>query len=149
METKNDILKQCALFKSCSDSDLTTISRMATSHDIQEGEHLAVKGEKSTSFFILVSGMLLLELEGGKSIVLENPGDFAGLDILSKKGIYCASLTSLSNGEILSVKRNDFLDLIQDDSENAEKIMQTWNSYLSENIPFVDIPESEESEYQY
>ncbi len=143
METNNDVLKQCILFKNSSDSDLTTMSRMMTSDNIQEGECLAVKGDKSTSFFILVSGMLLLELEGGKSIVLEKPGDFAGLDILSQKGIYCANLTSLTNGEIISIKHNDFLGLIQNNSESKENIMQVWSRHLSENIPFINVLESE------
>ncbi len=149
MDSKIKILKQCALFAGTSDSDLKNISRMFISGNIQEGECLAVMEDTATSFFVLVSGMLLLELEGENSIVLDTPGDFAGLSILSQKGIHCSNLTSLTNGEILSIKRNDFLDLIQEDSENAEHIMQAWQQTISEKYPFLKFLESEEFEYQF
>ncbi|SLM27966.1 putative cAMP-dependent protein kinase, regulatory subunit [Desulfamplus magnetovallimortis] len=144
-----DILRQCILFQNSSDSDIKNIATMMNPCHVQEGESLALKGNKATSFFILVSGMMLLELDGGKSIVMAKPGDFAGLDILSSKGTYCSSLTALKNGEVLTIKRGDFLDLIQEDSSNAEQIMQSWSEHISNELPFLEVPEDDENQYQY
>ncbi len=117
--------------------------------DIQEGETLAIKKERATRFFILSSGTLLIAMDDGKSAVMDRPGDFIGMDLLSSKGEYINTVIALENGEVLAIKRDDFLDLIQEDSLLAETIMHHWNSFLEENLPFVEQKEITGMEYHY
>ena len=145
-----DTLKQCVLFSNSNDSDIGAISRLAVSRVVEEKETLAVSGEKATSFYIIESGMFLLDQDDGKSMVLDRCGDFAGLDILSRQGIYCANLTALTSGTVLTIKRNDFLDIIQDASPHADQIMQAWNQFLTHEIPyFQHSDDTELLDYQY
>lgn len=145
-----DTLKQCVLFRNSSDADIESISRLITSKEIEEGEALAVSGERATSFYIVVSGTFLLEMNDGKALILDRTGDFAGLDILSRKGIYCSDLMALTSGKVIVVKRNDLLDIIQDDTPQANQIMHEWSQYLAEQIPFFHRPdETELLDYQY
>ena len=145
-----DTLKQCVLFSNSSDSDIGALSRLVNSKAIEEGETLAESGEKATSFYIIESGMFLLHRDDEKSMVLDRCGDFAGLDILSRQGIYCANLTALTSGTVLSIKRDDFLDIIQDTSPHADQIMQAWNQYLTHEIPYFQrLDDTELLDYQY
>ena len=112
MDIKTELLQKSALFSYLKSQDLNSMTSIFEKRDIQEGELLAVKGNKASFFFVLASGTLLLEMENEKSLILDKPGDFIGMDILSSHGKYHSNLTALTKGEILVIKRNDFLDII-------------------------------------
>ena len=150
MDIKTELLQKSALFSYLKSQDLNSMASIFEKRDIQEGELLAVKGNKASFFFVLVSGTLLLDMEQEKSLILDKPGDFIGMDILSSKGKYHSNLTALTKGEILVIKRNDFLDIIQSESEAAESIMTSWTSFLSENIAFLEKSDNSGiDDYQY
>ena len=117
--------------------------------DIQEGETLATRGERTTRFFILASGTLLIAMADGKTAVMDAPGDFIGMELLSSNGEYISTVTSLTRGQVLAVKRDDFIALIQEDSALAETVMHQWTAFLTETLPFVEKQASPDTEYHY
>lgn len=149
MDSKTEVLKKSVLFSTLQPQDLREIADYCETRDIQEGELLAATGNKASFFFILVSGTLLLAMENDKSIFLDKPGDFIGMDILSSHGRYHSTLTALTKGEILVIRRDDFLDIIQSDSEAANIIMTSWSRHLEENITFLEKSEDSGIDYQY
>ncbi len=149
MSGELEILKKGTIFSSLAPADLEKLGSILEKWDIQEGETLATKEERATYFFILSSGTLLIAMDEGKSAVMNRAGDFIGMELLSSKGKYINSVIALENGEVLAMKRDDFIDLIQEDSLLAETIMYHWNSFLEENFSFVAQKEIPDTAYQY
>ena len=144
-----EILKKGTIFSSLAPADFERLGSLMDKQEILEGETLATKKERATRFFILSSGTLLIAMEDGKSAVMDRPGDFIGMELLSSKGEYINTVIALENGEVLAIKRDDFLDLIQEDSPLAETIMRHWNSFLEENFSFVEQKEIPDMAYHY
>ena len=117
--------------------------------DVHEGETLANKGEEAARFFVVASGTLLVAMDGGKALVMERPGDFIGMELLSSKGKYTSTVTALEQGLVFAIQRTDFIALIQEDSPMAEQIMHQWRSFLEETAPFVEQEEATGFEYHY
>jgi CRP-like cAMP-binding protein len=149
MSEELKILEKGTIFSSLAPNDLKRIGSLMEKRDVQEGETLATSGEKATQVFILGSGTLLIAMAGGKTAVMETPGDFIGMELLSSKGEYINTVISLTRGEVLAIKRDDFIDLIQEDSALAETIMHQWHSFLTETLPFVEKKASPDTEYHY
>ncbi len=149
MSGEIEILAKSALFSSLSPADLKKMGTLMEKQNIQEGERLATKKERATRFFILSSGTLLVDMDDGKSLIMENPGDFIGMELLSSKGKYINTVIALEEGEIFAIKRDDFLDLIQEDSPVAETIMRHWNAYLDENLSFLEQKKMPDMAYHY
>ena len=149
MSGKLEILKKGTIFRSLAPADLERLGSLMETQDIREGETLATKKERATRFFILSSGTLLIAMDDGKSAVMDRHGDFIGMELLSSKGEYINTVIALENGEVLAIKRDDFLDLIQEDSPLAGTIMQHWNSFLEETFSFVEPKEIPGMEYHY
>ena len=142
-------LKKGTVFSSLSPTDLKKLGTLMEKQDVQEGERLATKKERATRFFILSSGTLLVDMDDGNSVVMTCPGDFIGMELLSSKGKYINTVIALEDGEIFAIKRDDFLDLIQEDSLMAETIMLHWNAYLDDNLPFLKQKNIPDMGYQY
>ena len=149
MSEELKILEKGTIFSSLAPNDLKRIGSLMEKRDIQEGETLATSGEKATQVFILASGTLLIAMADGKTAVMENPGDFIGMELLSSNGEYISTVTSLTRGQVLAVKRDDFIGLIQEDSALAETVMHQWTAFLTETLPFVEPKENQGFEYQY
>ena len=79
----------------------------------------------------------MLHCKMEKSAVMKKPGDFIGLELLSSKGIYIATLTALTSCEIAVIPRDAFLTFIQEDSPAAEMFMQSWSRHHTLMYPFI------------
>lgn len=149
MESGIDTLKQSRVFGSLDTAHLKVIASLLESRRTGEGEILASANERASHFFILVSGTLLNAMEDGRSYLVSTPGDFIGLEALSEKGTYKSTLTVLSKGEVLTIKRDAFLDIIQEDTDSAAAIIDAWNDYLTDEVPFIEQATYSDTDYHY
>ena len=138
MAQELEILKKSTVFNSLELSDLKYLGSLMEPLNVQEGETLATMGEEATRFFILASGTLLVAMDGGKAIVMEQPGDFVAMQILSSNGEYSSTVTALEPGRVFALNKTDFIDIIQEDSPMADLIMDEWNLFLEESAPFLE-----------
>ncbi len=149
MSQELELLKKSTIFSSLEPADLKHLGSLMEPLDIHEGETLATKGEQAARVFILASGTLLVAMDGGKALVMEHPGDFIGMEILSSRGQYTSTVTALCQGRVFAIQRADFIALIQEDSPMAETIMHQWGLFLEETAPFVEQTEATGFEYHY
>ena len=150
MESTINILKKSELFSNLAENDLVELGKVMETRTVQSGETLTSRGDTATFFFVLHKGTILVALQDGKSAVLKTTGDFIGLELLSSKGIYIATLTALTPCEIAVIPRDAFLEFIQEDSPAAETFMQSWDRHRSLMYPFIteqDLPDGDD--YQY
>jgi CRP-like cAMP-binding protein len=149
MKRAINILKKSELFRNVEEKDLDAMGQVLEKRAVQEGETLANQGDTATFFFVLKTGTILIALNDGKSAVVNKTGDFIGLELLSSKGIYVATLTALTPCEIVVIPRDAFLEFIQKDSPAAETFMQAWNSYRSRTFPFLTEQDTPDTDYHY
>jgi len=104
------------------------------------GDVLAHTGHSTQFFFLLEEGSLLVAMEEGRAVVLNSPGDFAGLSMVSLNGTNTATITVLEKGAVWVVPRRDFLDLTGHDTQVAATIMDGWQQFFTEKAPFCSNP---------
>lgn len=136
MSNINEILKISTVFESLDEDSLARLAGLFDSWEIHPGDTLTNAGDTAHTFFLLEKGTLLLAMDEGKSIVMNQPGDFAGLELLSAKGIYKTTLSVLEKGRVMAIPRQEFLDIIQEDSGAAAVIMEAWQEYIDAAAPF-------------
>ncbi len=137
MSDKGVILGQSDIFKHLEKEDMDKIASLMDERRFQEGEELASSGGKAAFFFLLVSGTLMLSMAEGKALVMKTPGDFAGMALLSRQGVYISTVRALTDGTVFVLPRDRFLEIIKADTPAAKHIMKAWNSYLNRVAPFI------------
>ncbi len=146
MSQKLKLLEKVDIFRSLDNSAKNRLESMIEKREICAGENLALQGGQALSFFILISGTVMLFTKKEKAVVFSEPGDFIGLELLSSNGEYDNSLRALTDGEIFLLNRNKFIEMIQEDSLMEENIMILWKSYFSKTAPFIEEPDETEVE---
>ena len=136
MSNLKEILNISPVFSSLEDADIENLKPLFDKREILPGEVLAEATNRAEYFFLLDEGTLLLALDEGKSVVLNSPGDFIGLELLSFSGVYKTTVSVLEKGSVFAVHRRNFLDSIRDDSPVAALIMASWQEYLDTTAPF-------------
>jgi CRP-like cAMP-binding protein len=131
-----DILSTSPVFSALGEDDIQGLETLFDKRDICPGDILANAGETAQYFFLLNSGTLLLAMDKGKSVVLNMPGDFIGMELLSDKELYKTTLTVLEKGSVSAISRQDFMAVIREDSAAASVIMASWQEYLDRTAPF-------------
>ncbi|NOX33436.1 MAG: cyclic nucleotide-binding domain-containing protein [Deltaproteobacteria bacterium] len=137
MSNIKDILKCSSVFGSLEKADIERLGMLFEIRQIKPGDILAEAKEAAGYFYLLNKGSILLALEDGRSIVLNERGDFMGMELVSAGGIYKTTLTVLAKGSVFAVSRMKFLEIIREDSHAAASINTSWRKYLESNASFV------------
>ncbi|MFO7751845.1 MAG: cyclic nucleotide-binding domain-containing protein [Desulfobacteraceae bacterium] len=132
-----NILAGSVVFSRAGAEGRQRIASIAQKWSVREGETLASPGQKASSFFLLGSGTLMLSMEEERALVLNTPGDFIAMELLSSKGVYKTRVTVLSGGHVYALERDAFLEMIREDSADAETVMHAWKTFLENTAPFV------------
>ncbi|MBC2703738.1 Crp/Fnr family transcriptional regulator [Desulfobacula sp.] len=136
MSNIKEILNKSSIFSSLGEDDIQRLESLFEKREIHPGDIITNAKDVAQFFFLLNNGTVLLAMEEGRSVVLNTPGDFIGLELLSAGGIYKTTMTVLGNGSVFAVPRQDFLAVIQEDSEAAATIMVSWQEYLDKTASF-------------
>ena len=137
MSNFKDILRRSALFSGLGAQDIERLVPLFDPRDLHTGDVLASEGDMAQYFFLLEKGTLLLAYKDGKAVVLSDPGDFVGMELLSAKNIYKATATVLEPGRAHAVSRESFVAFIQEDTPEASEVMENWQTVLDSIGDFV------------
>jgi CRP/FNR family cyclic AMP-dependent transcriptional regulator len=125
MATK-DVIGQLArvpLFSDCSKRDLELISRVVKDVSHRAGTVIAREGEPGVGLFIIVSGTAEVTI-GGKRKTRLGPGDFFGEIALLDGGPRTATVTAVTDLELLGLTEWVFRGLMQEHPTIALKTLQ-------------------------
>jgi len=136
MSNINEVLSSSKIFASLEKKEMQKMEMLFDKRNIFPGDILTNKGETAQFFFLLHAGTLLLDMDDGKSVVLDTIGDFIGLELLSIKGLYKTDIIVLEKGSIFAISRQNFLNFIQQDSDGAAIVMKSWQEYLIKTALF-------------
>jgi thioredoxin reductase (NADPH) len=96
---------------------------------VQSGEVLASAGEPAQSFFVVNVGSIEFVRRSGDAdelVAVQRPGQFTGETNLLSGRDALVSLRVRESGEVIDVKREDLLALIQTDSELSDIFMRAF-----------------------
>ncbi|MEO5633560.1 cyclic nucleotide-binding domain-containing protein [Gaiella sp.] len=108
---KTDLLQRVPLFEQCSKKDLQNIAQIADELDLRAGKVLIEEGERGREFFMIVEGEVEVRRKGRKVATL-GPGNFVGEMALLSKVPRTATVTALTDLDVLVITDRAFLELL-------------------------------------
>lgn len=107
----------------------------------EEGDFLFHEGDKSTYFYILLKGRVMLSFgEKGPTVHMANhSGELIGWSALTGRDVFSASARCMEPSNLLKFDRDRFLKILAKDFENAamlyKRISETLGKRLLEIYP--------------
>jgi CRP-like cAMP-binding protein len=136
MDSSAACLSESIIFKSLDAQDIDSLVPLFSRRTVMPGEILARAGHGTQFFFLLEEGALLVAMEEGRAVVLNRPGDFAGLSMVSLNSTNTATITVLEKGAVWVVSCLKILDLTDHDTQTGAIIMDGWHQFCEERAPF-------------
>jgi len=130
-------LKSLDLFADLNFGELEQIAPSMHLMKVTEGEVLTRRGEPARTFFIILSGNFMLSFKDERSFTLHNKGNIIGWSTVITPFWYKGTTTALTDGMVLSMHGQEFLNLIQSNSAIGDKIMRKINKIVSERMPYI------------
>jgi CRP/FNR family cyclic AMP-dependent transcriptional regulator len=112
MPVTADLLRLVPLFAGMSDRSFEAIAGVASGVRFSAGDEMLRQGDPGTAFYIIVGGRARVDRDGATLREL-GPGDFLGEIALVDGSPRTATVTALDPIDALTVKRADFLDLLE------------------------------------
>ena len=138
MPTEIKTLKSIPLFNDLSSEELEILCPIVHQAMVNEGEMLTRKGMAAHTFYILVSGNVMVSYKDDRAIFLHNKGDMVGLSVGVVPSVYKGTAVALTDGELLSISRQDLVDLIHGHNEMGDKILKQMNTVSVDRAAIVN-----------
>jgi len=111
------LLKRVPIFAKMGDAELSYIVQQCVTHTCKRDRVIFVEEEEGQSFFVIVRGSVKVSRtsEDGREVILTilKTGDFFGeLSLLDGRS-RSASVTALENTELITLRRSEFVMLIE------------------------------------
>jgi CRP/FNR family cyclic AMP-dependent transcriptional regulator len=128
------VFRRVALFADLDAAQLQMLSRVASVRHFAAGAPILREAEAGDLFFALVRGevKVFVDSPDGREVVLTHlqAGDFFGEMALLEGEARSASVTALSESELVALSREDFFALLARDFALTKKILQTMSARL-------------------
>mmetsp|Transcript_65632 Transcript_65632/g.140304 ORF Transcript_65632/g.140304 Transcript_65632/m.140304 type:complete len:1222 (-) Transcript_65632:72-3737(-) len=108
-----DELMRCCLFASCAQSFVARLSCMCRSWPVRTGDILLKQGEPSTSFLLLLTGVVEVSVDGVCTGRLEAGQHWGEANLLGLEETGSATLEASAPGRVCEISRVDLLSILQ------------------------------------
>ncbi len=112
-----DLARQCILFRDLSDEDIRHIVALGEEQTCREGDTLAVQGSREGKVFVLLEGMVEVQVQTGEErrpVVYLGPGQLIGEITLVDGGPHSASVVvTQTPTRVLAFERKALLELCE------------------------------------
>jgi CRP-like cAMP-binding protein len=114
---KTDLLQTVPIFSELSQNDINKISDRMVTRSYNKGQVILLEEATGETFFVIASGSVKITRlsDDGREVILAilGEGDFFGeMSLLDGVG-RSANVISLENSEVLTLSRNDFLEILE------------------------------------
>ena len=130
----SSVFRRVALFADLDAAQLQALSRLATVRHVAAGAPILREAEPGDLFFALVRGevKVFVDSPDGREVVLTHlqAGDFFGEMALLEGEPRSASVTALTESELVAIAREDLFSLLARDFTLTRKVLQTMSARL-------------------
>lgn len=114
---KIELLHTVPIFKDLSDKDFITMSDKMVTRSYAKGQMILLEEAMGETFFVIANGSVKITRlsDDGREVILAmlGEGDFFGeMSLLDGEG-RSANVVALDDAQVLTLSRNDFLDILQ------------------------------------
>lgn len=104
-------------------------------HTFNKGAYIMIEGKEATGFFIIKNGNVqinrdVVDFDDASPEAVLKAGDIFGVVSTMAKRSYTETAIAVSNAEVVSVKSDQFTELIEKNSNIALKIINTFSKRL-------------------
>jgi len=128
------VFRRVSFFADLEAGELDALSRAANVRHYSAGEPILREAEPGDLFFVLVEGevKVFVDSQDGREVVLTHlqAGDFFGEMALLEEENRSASVTALTDSELVALGRDDFLAVLGRDFTLTRKILKTLSARL-------------------
>lgn len=128
------VFRRVSLFADLAPAELEALSKVASTRLCAPGTPILREAEAGDQFFVLVRGevKVFVDSSDGREVVLTHlqEGDFFGEMALFEGGARSASVTALTESELVVLSRSDFLAVLGHDFSLTRKILKTLSARL-------------------
>lgn len=147
MPTDIATLQSLELFQELQPDELDQVSELATAMRITEGEVLTRRNDPAHSFYVVLSGNFMIYFKEGRAFTIHKKGEIIGMATVITPFRYRGTTVALTDGEVLRIPGDKFLETIQNNSSLAEKLMRRINDTLSKRAPLAEPLKTEKAEH--
>ncbi len=130
-------IQEFDLFKDLSPEELDKVLPIIHPVKIIEGERLIREGDTSQMFYVIISGNYMIHFKDGRAFTLNKKGDVIGWSTIASPFTYQESAVALTDGEMLTIPIEEFLHLVQGDSNLGSKITKKVIEIVRQRIAFI------------
>ncbi|CAN2039314.1 Cyclic nucleotide-binding domain-containing protein [Candidatus Magnetomoraceae bacterium gMMP-15] len=130
-------LQTMGLLKNLERSDLEELASIVTSMRVHEGETITHKGSSAHTVYLVISGNFMVHFEDGRALTFHGHGQVIGWAAVVTPFFYTGTAVALTDGEVLAIKGQDLLELVQANSEFGNNIMKKTNEVVADRIAFI------------
>ncbi len=130
-------IQEINIFEDLSPEEIDKILPIIHPVKIFEGERLIRQGDTSQMFYIIISGNYMIHFKDGRAFTLHKKGDMIGWTTVAGPFTYHESAVALTDGEALTIPVEEFLHLMQGDSDLGNKITRKVTEIVRKRIAFV------------
>jgi CRP/FNR family cyclic AMP-dependent transcriptional regulator len=144
-----DLLRRCALFSHAGDDALRSVAGQMRKRRYRRNEVIFHQGDIGDSFHVIAAGgvkIVLPSAEGDEAIIASlKAGDFFGELALLDRSPRSTTATAIEATETLTLPREGFLELLQDDPELVRALLRALAEELRrltghvEELHFLDL----------
>ncbi|MEO1268203.1 MAG: cyclic nucleotide-binding domain-containing protein, partial [Myxococcota bacterium] len=122
LERKLDFMRRLFLFKDLHDEELMRVMQSVYSIRKPKGEYIIHEGATGAEFYIVIEGLVDVMLEG-RYLTSIAPGGHFGEMALIGDHFRSASVVAKTDVLLLTIRRDDFLTLIDNEHELVKKLL--------------------------
>lgn len=122
---KNEYLKNLStvpMFRALSKKDLGLVARLAEDYTVEAGQVLVQEGKRESQFYLIVNGQAKVT-RGKKTVATLGPGEYFGELALLDPGPRNATVTAVSDMEVLELGSREFGGLLEEVPGIARKLL--------------------------
>ncbi len=135
-EQKIIFLKGVELFKDGTDDDLMTVASICKEIHFNDDEDIFVEGDDGDAVYFIVDGKVRIHALG-RQIAIRNDNEFFGEMAIIDNRLRSASATSIGDSILLKIDRDDFFNLLQNNTRFLRNLLRALVSRLRDDINIV------------
>lgn len=125
MSRRSEYLEHLArvpLFSQCSKEELRKLARRTNDIKVDAGDELIRERQGAYDFFVVFEGKAQVT-RGGKKVAVLGPGDFFGELALLDRGLRDATVTAVTDMEVIVLPQWDFEEALKEAPQMTRKLL--------------------------
>jgi CRP-like cAMP-binding protein len=127
--SKAKALKEVPLFAGCSQSELEFIASRTDEVDVPAGYELTVQGKPGNTFYLLLDGEAVVQIDGEQRRILKQ-GDFFGEISMLDRGPATATVVTSKPVKLMVMSHAQFRDAVKADDDLLIRVMAAMGERL-------------------